>query len=567
MDLEHLAEEYVQWLTRIQDYSPHTLRAYRGDLQQLIVFLEEAGITTIDQLNALPATPYEASAASLIERSAGHLGGQGASRSSVRRYGSSIRGFCKWLTRKEFIQSNPAALLESPQRKKALPRALSEEDVDRLLSVPEGDHPKAVRDRAILEILYVSGIRAEECSRLDLKDLDTERRSLRVLGKGNKRRLAYFKETAFQALASWLAVRATLLSSGGRSSEQAIFIKLKGRGRLSPSGIYRVVRSAAGALTATGSPQIDLPPAGSRASATSLEALKKAHALHHPRSGQRTGLESPTPGVPRVWFNRWLEKSLSEDNVQCMLEMDRGNEPAPRQDQAILEVLYSSGITTAECSALDLKQLTLLPSKKGGETECGLIEINAAGGKERVSILGRTACQAVEQWLEARHEILEVSPHTDPEALFINMGSHARLSKRLITNVVKKAGRTIGHTPQPGSREGQGLLRYSCASHLHAHGAEASFLMSLLGCKNPHKVLARRNGMKGAHTGPHSLRHSFATHLLENGADLRTVQELLDHKSVSTTQGYTKVSNRRLKKVHQERHPRNRKRPRPQKKS
>ena len=200
-----------------------------------------------------------------------------------------------------------------------------------------------------------------------------------------------------------------------------------------------------------------------------------------------------TPKAPRP-----LPNTLPIDHVFALL--DTPQEPNPeaaiswmrQRDQAILELFYASGVRVSELAALDVQSIDL---------PAGAMRVLGKGNRERQVFFGKTAAQAVRDYLEAR----EISGLGQSEAaLFLN-----RHGQRLSTRGV------------------QLLIKKHC----------------------------RRTGVS-ARTSPHTLRHAFATHLLDNGADLRSIQELLGHQQLSTTQKYTHVSVDRMLDVYDRAHPR-----------
>ncbi len=194
--------------------------------------------------------------------------------------------------------------------------------------------------------------------------------------------------------------------------------------------------------------------------------------------------------TPSTWLA--LPKFLTVGEVEALLAAPDANKPHGVRDRAMLEVLYGSGLRVSELAALKLAEVNL---------EDGFLVCRGKGGKERIVPLGRTACDAVKRYLA------EVRPLVDKggrEELFL-------------------------------SRRGRPFTRQGLWKLLLKH--------------------ASRAGLAGA-IHPHVLRHSFATHLLEGGADLRSVQLMLGHSQITTTQIYTHVSRERLRRVYDKFHPR-----------
>jgi integrase/recombinase XerC len=195
--------------------------------------------------------------------------------------------------------------------------------------------------------------------------------------------------------------------------------------------------------------------------------------------------------TPRT--GRRLPHFLSTEQVAQLLEAPAANQPMGLRDRAILETLYSAGLRVAELASLNVENW---------DRDADILRVVGKGRKERVAPVGRYAAQALTRWLEVRSPDPS-APALQQGAMFLN--KHGR---RLTT-------RSVGRL----------LEKY-----------------------------IRQTGLDQL-TTPHTLRHSFATHLLDGGADLRSVQELLGHKSLTTTQIYTHVSTKRLRDTYEKAHP------------
>ncbi len=204
--------------------SEHTLRAYRSDLGDMVEWAGERGRGP----GGLSYRDLRAYAAVLSER--------GLARASVARKLAAIRSFGAHLVRIGAAGQNPAELLPSPKRASRLPRVLSPDAAAGLLDrIPAAD-PLAVRDRAMLELAYACGLRAEEVCGLDVGDLDFESESVRVRGKGRKERVVPMGEPAQAALRRYLDKSRHVLEE--RREEQALFLSRRGR-RLHTSDVRR----------------------------------------------------------------------------------------------------------------------------------------------------------------------------------------------------------------------------------------------------------------------------------------------------------------------------------------
>lgn len=214
----------------------------------------------------------------------------------------------------------------------------------------------------------------------------------------------------------------------------------------------------------------------------------------------RMGLADSNPAEP-ISFpikSRSLPRNLTIAQATDILEKTPTAGFKFLRDRAIMELLYSTGIRVSELTGLDLVHVNLSPE---------MIKVRGKGRKERVIPFGRHAKDAIENYLSERHGLLKRLDKTDKQALFINKNG-SRLSQRSIQRIVSTAALKAGI--------------YSDVT-------------------------------------PHVFRHTMATHLLEAGADLRSIQELLGHASIATTQKYTHLNMERLRRIFEKAHPRARK--------
>jgi len=204
---------FLRHLERERNASRHTIRAYGEDLQQFSAYLT-------DVLGREPR-PEDADHV-LIRGFLADLHRRGLKKASSARKLAGLRTFFRFLCREGRLDRNPARALLSPRLEKRIPSPLEEAQVEVLLDVP-GDDAASVRTRAILELLYATGIRCAELVGLDVGEVDLEARMVRVLGKGRKERIVLFGTRAREALRAWLRVRAGL-----RPKTDAVFISLRG---------------------------------------------------------------------------------------------------------------------------------------------------------------------------------------------------------------------------------------------------------------------------------------------------------------------------------------------------
>jgi integrase/recombinase XerC len=219
--------------------SLHTVRAYVGDLESLARCAEERGESSVGDLSLLTLRAWLATQ----ERA-------GLSRATMARRAASARAFCEWAVQRGLIDQDVASRLASPKRAHRLPAVLTTEQITAVLEAaasPTGEreepHDSAVRlrDSAMLEVLYATGVRVSELTGLDLADIDSGRRTLRVIGKGNRERTVPFGIPAAQALKRWTDAGRPLLCRD--ASGTALFVGVRGR-RIDPRTVREVVHRA-----------------------------------------------------------------------------------------------------------------------------------------------------------------------------------------------------------------------------------------------------------------------------------------------------------------------------------
>ncbi len=223
-----LLGEYEQYLTLSRHLSANSVRAYNADLRQMVTSLDlPVRDVTLQSLRLWLADLME----------------MGAASSTIQRRVAAVRGFFAWAMEQSFLDEDPAARLRSPKRTRRLPVVPGRRNVEEAMEstqVRAEEGPLAVRDLAILEVLYGGGIRVAELCALDLTDVDDERGLLRVVGKGDKQRSVPIGAPARRALSAWRGVRPSLAGSG---SAEALFLGARG-GRIDPRVARRVVHEA-----------------------------------------------------------------------------------------------------------------------------------------------------------------------------------------------------------------------------------------------------------------------------------------------------------------------------------
>jgi len=225
-DMDEAVERFTGYLRTVRNLSRHSVAAYGTDLLQLSQFLEERGASDPAKVSHLDLRAW-----------LGTMREAGRSRATVARKLAAARSLYRWLRREGLVDADPAAALRTPKRERLLPRFLSKEEMERLLAAPAGEGIPEVRDRAILEFLYSSGVRVSELSALDEADLDLRSGVARVMGKGRRERLAGLGRFAVESIRAYLAAKRRVPAArrGGALFEN------KDGGRLTTRGIQRVV--------------------------------------------------------------------------------------------------------------------------------------------------------------------------------------------------------------------------------------------------------------------------------------------------------------------------------------
>jgi integrase/recombinase XerD len=225
------AEEYLSWLAVERGRATATLSAYRRDIAGFVAYLEGRHRT----LEAASSRDLEAY---LARAQRAEL-----APATVARLGSALRGLYGFLLEEGVTETDPTALLAARRVGTRIPVVLTEDQVDALLADPAGDEPVDVRDRAVLELLYGTGMRVSELVGLSLGDVDFDEELVRVTGKGDKQRLVPLGRSAARALHAWLGSARPLLLEGARETRDAhaVFCNLRGH-RLTRQGVDLVVR-------------------------------------------------------------------------------------------------------------------------------------------------------------------------------------------------------------------------------------------------------------------------------------------------------------------------------------
>jgi integrase/recombinase XerC len=233
-------DAYAAHLADVRRLSPATVRAYRSDLSDLTTATGDGELADID-LEQLREWLWRATQ-------------RGDARSTIARRTSSARGFFAWAVEEKLLEADPSLRLVAPKRGRSLPKVAASDSLTELFDVlrasaAEGD-PIALRDHALLELLYGAAVRVSELCGLDLSDIDAERRTVRVLGKGSKERVVPFGGAAARALDAYLVrgrpiLRARAEGRDAPAGGSAVFLGVRG-GRLGTRAVYDVVSRVLG---------------------------------------------------------------------------------------------------------------------------------------------------------------------------------------------------------------------------------------------------------------------------------------------------------------------------------
>jgi integrase/recombinase XerC len=239
---------YSDHLTNERGLSAHTVRAYLGDLESLLDSAgRNAGVAELDQLTVAHLRSWLA-----------RLHASGASRATLARRASAARTFTAWATSNGLMATDVGALLASPKTRRPLPEVLRVDEAREVMCAAAGESsPLGLRDAAIMELLYATGVRVSELCGLDVDDIDRDRRTARVFGKGAKERTVPLGNPALAAVDAWLARGRPSLSTA--SSGPALLLGARG-GRLDVRTARRVVHERLAAVPGVA----DLGPHGLR---------------------------------------------------------------------------------------------------------------------------------------------------------------------------------------------------------------------------------------------------------------------------------------------------------------
>jgi tyrosine recombinase XerC len=219
-------EGFIAYLKHEKNASPHTISNYQRDILQLAQYLENKKINLRDIDNIM------------LRGFLASLYGKGEKKSTVGRKLAAIRSFFQFCVKRHWMDDNPAKVVSTPKQDKPVPSFLSEEEMQDFLDLPQTAKPLDKRDKAMLELLYATGIRVSELVGINMEDVKFTERLIRIKGKGKKERLVPFGRMAEESLRSYLRVRS--LISKGQVEERPLFLNYRGR-KLSARSVERTV--------------------------------------------------------------------------------------------------------------------------------------------------------------------------------------------------------------------------------------------------------------------------------------------------------------------------------------
>ncbi|MBE3552914.1 MAG: site-specific tyrosine recombinase XerD [Kyrpidia tusciae] len=229
--MKTMIERFIRYLAIEKGLAPSTLGSYRSDLEDFSDFLQRTGCGDWPETGRRHIVAYLA-----------HLQKLGRAPATVSRHMASLRSFYQFLSREGLIEVDPTGQLDSPKADKRLPRVLNVEEVERLLAAPEGLTPMALRDRAMLEMLYATGVRVSELVSLNVTDVNLNMGYVKCYGKGSKERIVPLGSAALEAVHAYLTRgRAGLLKNGDPG---ALFVNHQGK-RLTRQGFWKILKKYA----------------------------------------------------------------------------------------------------------------------------------------------------------------------------------------------------------------------------------------------------------------------------------------------------------------------------------
>ncbi len=228
--MEKIVLEYVEYLKKVKGISLNTEMAYRRDLMKLVRYLASQGIHEVAQITATNLNSYML-----------HMEKQKLTNTTISRNVASIKGFFNYLFKKKYIKEDVSEGLTSPKIERREPKSASKEDVEKVLAIPNGKTPKLLRDKAMIELLYSTGIMVEELVSLKIQDVNLEMGYLQCHFPGNQNAYPIDKQ-ALKAMKAYLKNGREPLLKGHRSD--VLFPNISGR-KMSRQGFWKILKGYA----------------------------------------------------------------------------------------------------------------------------------------------------------------------------------------------------------------------------------------------------------------------------------------------------------------------------------
>jgi integrase/recombinase XerD len=242
MELRSLLNAYLVYLKEERGVSRGTEQSYLGDLSDFLNFLDRQRAGLAAELRAAHLTAY-----------VNEMRAQGRSSATIARRIAALRSFCKYLVLKRIVDIDPAMQLEAPKAEKKAPKTIQSGELDKLLELPDVSQPLGIRDKAMLELLYATGLRVSELASLDAEHVRLDMGFLLCLGSGGRERMVPVGASGNHWVSKYvLEVRPNLLEPG--RSEDALFLNQQGS-RLTRQGIWKILKNYAGKIGMDASPQ------------------------------------------------------------------------------------------------------------------------------------------------------------------------------------------------------------------------------------------------------------------------------------------------------------------------
>ncbi|MEK4228722.1 tyrosine recombinase XerC [Solibacillus sp. FSL H8-0538] len=220
-------DQFIRYVQLEKNFSLHTVREYDSDLREFLSFLETEGVISLVDVEYIHARLYVTK-----------LYDEQKARNSISRKISSIRSFFRFLNREYGLDDAPFRSLYHPKKEERLPNFFYEEELVQLFEKNKGNEPKVIRNMAILELLYATGMRVSECTSVEIQDIDFHYSIIRVMGKGRKERIIPFGQYAHEALTIYLQeVRPILMK---KKEHNKVFVNMRG-GELTARGVRYIL--------------------------------------------------------------------------------------------------------------------------------------------------------------------------------------------------------------------------------------------------------------------------------------------------------------------------------------